>query len=51
MKPKRKSAKPTKVKDLAPDPRRARKVRGGAAFADVCKTPAPSGPVAIPYPN
>ena len=51
MKLKKKSPKRTKVKDLTPDARRARKVRGGAVFPDVCKTPTPSGPVAVPYPN
>lgn len=24
---------------------------GGLGFPDVCKTPAPGGPIAIPYPN
>jgi hypothetical protein len=37
------------MRDLAPAARRARKIKGGAI--NVCKTPTPSGPVPIPYPN
>ena len=48
MKRKGASRKPVKIKDLAPAPRRARAVKGGAS---VCKTPSPSGPIPIPYPN
>ena len=50
MKGKSRAKKPVKVKDLPATPRGARKVKGGAT-SDVCKTPAPGGPVAIPYPN
>ena len=41
------------VKDLSPEPRKGRIVRGGkTAFPDApVKTPAPSGPIPIPYPN
>ena len=47
MKRKGSYRKPAKVKDLAPAARRTRAVKGGA----VCKTPSPSGPIPIPYPN
>ena len=49
MKRKGTSRKRAKVKDLAPAPRRARGIKGGAV--NVCKTPSPSGPIPIPYPN
>jgi hypothetical protein len=41
------------VKDLSPEARKGRTVRGGkTAFPDApVKVPAPSGPIAIPYPN
>jgi hypothetical protein len=42
------------VKDLRPETRQGRTIRGGktAIFSDTpVKVPAPSGPVAIPYPN
>ena len=49
MKAKTTSKKSVKVRDLAPRPHSARKVKGGAI--NVCKTPTPSGPVPVPYPN
>jgi hypothetical protein len=41
------------VKDLSPETRKGRTIRGGkTAFPDVpVKVPAPSGPIPIPYPN
>ena len=47
MKRKGASRKRAKVKDLASASRRARVIKGGA----ICKTPPPSGPIPIPYPN
>lgn len=49
MKAKTISRKSVKARDLTPGPRRAGKVKGGAI--SVCKTPTPSGPVPVPYPN
>ncbi len=49
MKRKGSSRKRTKVKDLAPASRRARVIKGGAI--DIRKTPSPSGPIPLPYPN
>jgi hypothetical protein len=46
------AARRRSVKDLSPEPRKGRTVRGGkTAFPDVVKVPPPSGPIAIPYPN
>jgi hypothetical protein len=43
------------VKDLSPAARKGRTIRGGKAATIhpevTIKTPAPSGPVPIPYPN
>jgi hypothetical protein len=41
------------LEDLEPDPADAETVVGGAAprIPDVVKTPPPSGPVPVPYPN
>ncbi len=55
MKKRRGSARKTRARDLAVKPTKGRRVTGGAsrkvALPDVVKTPAPSGPVPLPYPN
>ena len=50
-----KSKKSTRPKDLGLGTRRSRSVKGGQSATrskpDVLKTPSPTGPVPIPYPN
>jgi hypothetical protein len=55
MKKRRGSGGKMRALDLAVKPAKQRRVAGGAtrkvALPDIVKTPAPSGPVPLPYPN